>query len=64
MLDILTRENYAIRSCVPTEAIEVSKINLYGWEQCKKNMTKMANSIVGYILYIALLRQLASFCKG
>ena len=26
-----------------------------------KKMTKMANSLVGYI---ALLRQLASFCKG
>ena len=34
---------------------------MYGWEQCKKNMTKMANSTMGYI---ALTRQLASFCKG
>ena len=27
---------FSIRSCVPTEAIEVLKINVYGWEQCKK----------------------------
>ena len=34
---------------------------MHGWEQYKKKMMKMANSTVGYI---ALLRQLASFCKG
>ena len=52
---------FAIRSCVPTEPIEVLKINLYGWEQCKNKMMKITNSTVGYI---ALLRQLASVCKG
>ena len=60
ILDIMTRE-FLQYVRVPTEAIEVFKVTMYGWEQCKKKMTKMANSTVGYI---ALLRQLASFCKG
>jgi len=44
---------FAIRSCVPTEAIKVIKIIIYGLEIFFKMMTKMANSLVGYI---ALLR--------
>ena len=27
---------FAIRSCVPTESIEVIKRNIYEWEKCKK----------------------------
>ena len=57
ILDILTRR-FLQYVRVPSDAIKVLKRNMYGWEQCKKKITKMANSIVGYI---ALQRQLASF---
>ena len=28
---------FAIRSCVPTESVEVIKKNIYAWEQYKKD---------------------------